>query len=300
MIAGTAIVALTVTLAWFFLGHANPAQELALKASRVDQVGQIQVALASASEAEKSAVLASTDQESQGFADQARATTREVERELEELGKLLASGGTGAERDLLVQFSEAFARLKQVDEEVLGFAVKNTNLKAYSLAFGPAAEAGAELDAALARVVAKAPGAPDAVRVQALAFAARLAVLRIQTLFAPHVAEASDAKMDQLEGSMAREEAQVRQSLAGLRGVPRLQGSADLAAAAASFTRFSELKARIVSLSRENTNVRSLALSLNQKRRALQVCLDALGALRQAILDEPIVGITYGRVIHPR
>lgn len=300
MIAGTAIVVLTVTLAWFFRRDASPAQELALKASRVDLVGQIQVALASASEAEKSAVLASTDQESQAFADQARAATREVEREREELAKLLASGGTKAERDLLGQFSEAFAKLEQVDEEVLGLAVKNTNLKAYSLAFGPAAEAGAEFDAALTRVVAKGPGAPDAARVQASAFIARLAVLRIQVLFAPHIAEESDAKMDQLEASMAREEAQVRQSLAGLAGVPRLQGSADLAAATSSFARFGEVKARILGLSRENSNVRSLALSLNQKRKALQVCLEALGALRQAILDEPIAGVTYGRAVHPR
>jgi hypothetical protein len=300
MIAGTAIVALTVTTAWYFGRNANPAQELALKATRVDLVGQIQVALATASEAEKSAVLASTDQESQGFADQARAATRDVERERQELARLLATGGTQAERDLLGQFSEAFTRLEQVDEEVLRLAVKNTNLKAYSLAFGPAAEAGTELDAALTRVVAKEPGAPDAARVQASAFGARLAVLRIQALFAPHIAEESDAKMDQLEASMAREEAQFHQSLASLAGVPRLKGSADLAAAASSFARFSEVKARILSLSRENTNVRSLALSLNQKRKALQVCLDALGALRQAILDEPIAGVTYGRSMHPR
>jgi hypothetical protein len=300
MIAGIAIVALTVTTAWYFGRDASPAKELALKASRVDLVGQIQVALASASEAEKSAVLASTDQESQAFADQARAATREVERERQELARLLATGGTQAERDLLGQFSEAFTRLERVDEEVLGLAVKNTNLKAYSLAFGPAAEAGAEFDAALTRVVAKEPGAPDAARVQASAFAARLAILRIQALFAPHIAEESDAKMDLLEASMAREEAQLLRSLASLAEVPRLKGSADLAAAASSFARFREVKARILVLSRENTNVRSLALSLNQKRKAMQVCLEALGALRQAILDEPIAGVTYGRSVHPR
>jgi len=299
MIAGTAIVALTVTLAWFFRRDSSPAQELALKASRVDLVGQIQVSLASASEAEKSAVLSTTDQGSQVFADQARAAAREVERARLELGKLLATGGTRAEQDLLARFSEAFAKLRQVDEELLELAVQNTNLKAYGLAFGPAAEAGAELDAALARVAGE-PGAPDAARVQAMAFAARLAALRIQALLAPHIAEESDARMDQLEASMAREEAQVRQSLAGLGGVPRLKGSADLAAAASSFARFGEVKERILRFSKQNTNVRSLALSLNQKRKAMLVCLDALGALRQAILDEPIAGVTYGRPVSPR
>jgi hypothetical protein len=56
-----------------FRGGQDPAAQLAFKARRVDLVGRMQVDLASASEAEKSAVLAITDQDSQTFADQARA-----------------------------------------------------------------------------------------------------------------------------------------------------------------------------------------------------------------------------------
>ncbi len=43
-----------------------------------------------------------------------------------------------------------------------------------------------------------------------------------------------------------------------------------------------------------------LALSLNQKRKAMILCLDALNTLRQAILEEPIAGVTYGRPPSPR
>jgi hypothetical protein len=67
-----------------------------------------------------------------------------------------------------------------------------------------------------------------------------------------------------------------------------------------ALARYVDIKARIVALSRDNTNVRSLALSLNQKRRSLALCLDALGALKQAILEEPIAGVTYGRPTIPR
>jgi hypothetical protein len=133
-----------------------------------------------------------------------------------------------------------------------------------------------------------------------LAFGARIGVLRIQALLAPHIAEESDAKMDQLEATMVGEELQVRKDLDGLAALPGLEKDADLATAASRFARYGELKARILALSRENTNVRSLALSLNQKRKAMVLCLDALNALKGAILEEPITGVTYGRPPIPR
>jgi hypothetical protein len=300
MLAGAVILALFLLVTWHFRQQESPAQLLAFKASRVDLVGRMQLALASGSEAEKSAVLAITDQDSQTFADQARAATAQVERERQELGKLLAAGGTARERDLMAQFSEAFRTLQRIDDDLLRLAVKNTNLKAYDLAFGPAADTLAEMEAALSRVVAKRADGPDGKRVMLLAFGARNGALHIQALLAPHIAEESDAKMDRLEASMAREESLVRKSLDGLAAVPGLEGDADLAAAASSFVRYCDLKARILALSRENTNVRSLSLSLNQKRKAMILCLDALNALQQAILDEPIAGVTYGRPPSPR
>jgi hypothetical protein len=54
------------------------------------------------------------------------------------------------------------------------------------------------------------------------------------------------------------------------------------------YAKFNEIKAQIIKLSRENTNVRSVALSLNQKRKAMLMCQDALAALEQAIQQEPI------------
>jgi hypothetical protein len=300
MVAGSAIFVLLLLLLWHFREEASPAQQLAFKAGRVDLVDRMQLSLASASEAEKSAVLAITDPDSQAFADQARAATAEVERGRRELGALLATGGNPRETELLDKFSRAFDDLRRIDDEVLRLAVKNTNLKAYALAFGPAAEALAGMDAALSRVVEKCANWPDARRVMALAFGARIETLRIQALLAPHIAEESDASMDRMEASMAKEEMQVRKDLDGLAGLPKLKGDADLATATSRFAQYRELKIRILALSRENTNVRSLSLSLNQKRKAMILCLDSLNALRQAILDEPIAGVTYGRPTIPR
>ena len=182
MVAGASLLALLVLLAWHFGQGPSPAELLSRKASRVDLVGRMQVALASASEAEKSAVLAITDADSQTFADQARASVAEVEQGRHTLAAQLASGGTPGERDLLARFSEAFDALRRVDDEVLQLAVKNTNLKAAALSFGPAMDALNELDSGLARLVAKRAGAPDASQVLRLASDARIGLLRIQVL----------------------------------------------------------------------------------------------------------------------
>jgi hypothetical protein len=298
--AGAVILAVVLLVGWHFRREESPAQQLAFKATRVDLVGRMELALARASEAEKSAVLAITDQDSQAFADQARTATAEVDQERQEMGKLLGTGGTQRERELLASFSQVLGDLHRIDDDVLRLAVKNTNLKAYALAFGPAADTLAELDAALSRVVAKTADSPDAKRVMLLAFGARAAALRIQTLLAPHIAEESDSKMDQLEASMLTQELQARKDLDGLAALRRLAGDADVAVAASRFARYCELKVQILALSRENTNVRSLALSLNQKRKAMMLCLEELNALKQAILAEPIAGVTYGRPQIPR
>ena len=302
LIAGLVFLALLLFVGWHFRdGMTSPAQALASKASRVDLVGRMQLDLASASEAEKSAVLAITDQDSQTYADQARAATAQVVQEQQDLGALLASGGSAPEQGLLSQFSKVFADLQRVDAEVLALAVKNTNLEAYSLLFGPAADTQAQMDAALAHLVAKYADSADAKQIVPFAYGARIGVLRIQAQLAPHIAEESDAKMDQMEATMTEEETQARQDLAGLSALRKLASDPDLRAASASFAQYGELKSRILPLSRENSNVRSLALSLNQKRKAMTVCLDALNALKQEILSEPIAGVTsYGRLPKPR
>ncbi len=300
LVAGTAFLALLVTVMWHVHDSGNATEELASKASRVDLVGRMQLDLASASEAEKSAVLAVTDEESHAFANDARAATAALAHEEEELGRLLETGGSQREKDLLTQFSVAFGELRRIDDEVLALAVKNTNVKAYGLLFGPATQTLAEMDAALARVVARYADSTDGKRVMEMAFGARIGVLRIQTLLAPHIAEENDAKMDQMEASMVKEETQIRKDLDGLAALTRLAGDTDVAAAASRFAHYEEVKAQILPLSRENTNVRSLAMSLNQKRKAMILCQDALDALRQAIFDEPIARVTYGPPPKPR
>jgi len=155
-------------------------------------------------------------------------------------------------------------------------------------------------NAALARVVAANADSPEAKTVMRHALGAEVGALRIQTLLPPHIAEESDKRMDELEALMTTEDTQVRQNLESLAALPKVRTDPDLAAAKARYAEFSHLRAQIVALSRENSNVRSLSISLNQKRKAMLVAQAALSALQEAILAEPIAGTTYGTPIRPR
>jgi hypothetical protein len=298
MAAGAAALLIVVLAALYF--HQDPTTQLAFKARRVDLVARMQSDLASASEAEKSAVLATADAESQTFADQARSAAGRVEQERRELGQLATQGGTQGEQELLAQFSEAFAEFQHIDNDLLALAVKNTNIKAYGLAFGPAANAIRDVGTALNHLVTANADSPQSKTMIVLAFGAQIHALRIQTLLPPHIAEESDRRMDELEALMATEDVQVRSSLDGLAALPKLGKDPDVATAKARYAEFGTIRAQILALSRENTNVRSLSISLNQKRKVTHLCQEALSTLRQAILAEPIAGTTYGTPVRPR
>ena len=300
MAAGAVILILLFLVVFHFYQKQNPAEQLAFKASRVDLVSRMQSVLASASEAEKSAVLAVTDQDSQTFAGQTRTATAEVEQTRRELGNLLKTGGTQGEKELFNQFSELFAEFQRIDNTLLDLAVKNTNIKAYSLAFGPAATALSEMNAALSRLIASNSGSPEEKQVMLLAYSIEISGLRLQTLLPPHIAEESDQKMDELEALMFKEDKQIRKNLDELTALRNLNQKANLATAVSSYDRFSKIKTQILALSRENTNVKSLSISLNQKRKVMLLCQDTLNKLQQAILEEPIAGVTYGRPARPR
>ena len=73
MAAGAALFGAIILVVLNAPHDQTPAARLALKDRKIEIVERMRVALASASEAEKSAVMATTDQESETFANQARA-----------------------------------------------------------------------------------------------------------------------------------------------------------------------------------------------------------------------------------
>ena len=275
------------------------AEALAAKAGKLELVDRMRADLATASDDAQAAVVALTDQQSRALAEAARAAQAALESRRQELTGMLAADGSETQRQRLADVSESFAAFRTLDEELLDLAVQHTNLEAYALLYGPAAQALDALGEALAGLAAADGAATDA-RSVSLALGARVAALRIQTLLAPHVAEESDAGMDRLEAQMADLGGEVQRSLDALRAIPALAGSGGLGAADEAWAQFREIEGRIVVLSRANTNVRSLAISLDRKRKLVSACTEALEALRQAIVEEPLPGATHGPPPRPR
>jgi hypothetical protein len=288
MAAGAAMLLVIVLTAFAFNRGQSPAEQLAWHSQRMEMVDAMSLALESAAEAEKSAVLAVTDEDSRAFADQARAASRTVEQRRLDLETLLRSRGTENERQLLTKFGQVFADFQRVDDQILALAVKNTNLKAYALAYGAAAETLRDMEAVLSRLTTAGATSPDLATVTVLALGAEVAALHVQNLLPPHIAEETDEKMAQLEAEMTREEHEVRKDLDAIAAIDSVRTNPNLEAALSRWGRYLEIKTQILALSHENTNVLSLALSLNRKRQVTAACQDALTELRAAIKAEPI------------
>jgi len=279
-----AVLALLTTVLMLVGGPPGPVFLTTVRKSQL--VSAMRVNLHAAVEAEKSAVLADTDEASQELADEARRSLAAVDTGLKEHESLIAQGGGAEENDLFRNFLQSWEVFKQIDAELLPLAVQNTNLKAQRLSFGPAARAAERLEAALTSLV-DAQGSCDRGReVARWAFRAAMAAGRIQALQAPHIAESRDERMDEIEATMESCHRQLVEALIRLGEVVDAGSRAELAEARAAADALWQVNLEIIPLSRQNTNVRSLALSLGRKRAVTAQCEDLLAAL-QEVVDRP-------------
>jgi hypothetical protein len=242
-----------------------------------------------AADAGNRAVMADTDEASAAFVREAEAATEAVGRDADALRPILRDLGYSNETVLLDEFSRRFSEYRALDKGILELAVENTNLKAQRLSFGAGQAAANAFRDSLQALVPAARG-DESWHVQALAANAIAAVREMQVLQALHIAESEDAAMTRLEKQAAQSEATARRSLQEVAGLVGPKGRPQLPAAIAALDRFIELNNQIVALSRRNSNVRSLALSLGQKRTLSAACETSLGALQDALSQRGFTG----------
>jgi len=275
-----AVGAVLVALASACGGDVNAALEQLSEARRLS--AELLIQFTKADDAANRAVMADTDEASVAYAEEAVKSKQEAQKELDALGPLLQGLRYSDENHLLQEFSTQFAKYRDLDDRILALAVQNTNLKAARLSFGPAQEAADAFRDALDSLVAADPP-KDAWKVKALATTAVLTVREIQVLQAPHIANADDAVMTRMETRMNASEATARRTLTTLGTLVGVASRPRLAAATEALDQFMRVNGQIIALSRQNTNVRSLILALNDKRPLVTACEARLRELQQAL-----------------
>jgi hypothetical protein len=241
----------------------------------------LRIQFSKAADASNRAVMQVTDEASSAAAREAEQATQAAGRDVETLRQILEALAYGDAIGHLDAFKACLGGYRALDADILPLAVENTNIKAQRLSFGPAHEAAnafrQALDAA-ARLIAA-----NRCCVEALIAKAAASLLEAQVIQARHIAESDEAAMSQMERDMAASEAAARKAVDGLKQIGTPAAAPQLAAATAALDRFNVITAELVTLSRRNSNVRSLALSLGKKRMVTAECDDILHALDQTL-----------------
>lgn len=265
--AGGFIVAILMATVTGCAGE--PALQRLQEACRL--TAELLVQFTKATDATNRVVVVDTDEASGAFAREA------VQRNSDALKPLLVGLGYSKESQLLEEFDGRFAEYRALDRSILELALENTNVKAQRLSFGPAQEAANAFRDSVEALARSAPA--NNWQIQALAATAVSAVREIQVLQAAHIPEADDTAMTRIEKQMATAESAACRALKMLADAVLPESKPELAAAAAALDRFIGLNTQIIGLSRRNTNVRSLALSLGEKGTLTARCEESLRAL---------------------
>jgi hypothetical protein len=226
--------------------------------------------------------MASAEAPASAAAIESRQATEAVANDLTALRATLEALDYKEELRLLEAFASSFQEYRRIDDELLPLAVENTNVKAQALSFGVAIDAANAFKNSLEQAASYSTPAGRCC-VESLVTGAHAALLEIRVLHAPHIAEADDAAMTQMESRMAAREEEARKILKRLSPLLTDGAARPLADASKALEQFVIINREIVTLSRRNSNVRSLAFTLGRKRTVTAACEEHLRALDEAL-----------------
>lgn len=262
---------------------ARPGTVLVNTAKVVEIASRMRINLLKSTDLKKDAVMAITDEESQVFAKLSRESADAVERDYQKLKGLIDAAKIDKEMKLLKEFSDNWNNLRLIDRELLSLAVENTNIKAANLSYTAAAQAIANFERLLSELMDIPTSDGERAQTAKLAYQTATAAFMIYSLEAPHINEAQDKKMDELETLMGTNEKKVRSALRNLSRLTDQHGGIILNDALSAFSKFMEVHKEVLRLSRMNTNIKSLELSLGRKRKVAAQCEEILNSLQDTV-----------------
>ena len=242
----------------------------------------LRVQFGRAADASNRAVMADTDEASRDAAHAAEQALQQADKDIAALHGLLEGLSDHDETVILDRFKARFTQYRALDGEILPLAVENTNIKAQRLAFGPAQDAVTAFRQSI-EAAAKTAAPTRAAVADATAARAIADVLDVQVMEARHIAESNETAMSRMESAMTASLTAARTALASLTASLPPASHPSLASAAAALDRLTAANAELIALSRRNSNVRSLALSLGKQRAVTAECDEMLQTLEDAL-----------------
>jgi hypothetical protein len=276
----TLVVLVAATLYGYYGVSNNPFDTTFIK---VDLLSTMRIHLLEAIEAEKSAVLAITDEASEGFAAQARQAADGVESSRKEIESIIHQEKLPGETAMINEFNVCWAHYRKLEETILDLAIQNTNLKAQKISAMQCAQELEHFEASLNRLIHRNKNGSQCNRVVMLSYEALTAGLNIFALHKPHIEEADDQEMDKIEQSIKSYDESARKALGSLRSIASLIDNEDLKHAETAYERFMNLTGEVLKLSRMNTNIKSADLSLGKIRLISSQCQEILTKLQETV-----------------
>ena len=269
-----------VSLYGYYGERYNPFETKFIK---VDLLSTMRRHLLEAIEAEKNAVLAITDEASEGFAVQARQAADGVESSRKAIESIIHREKLPGETEMINEFNVCWTHYRKLDETILDLAIQNTNLKAQKISATQCARELARFEESLNRLIQQNTHGRQCNEAVMLSYEALTAGLKILALHKPHIEEADDQEMDKIEQSIHSYDETVRKALGSLRSIAGYGDNEDLKHAETAYERFMNLTGEVLKLSRMNTNIKSAELSLGKIRLISSQCQEILTRLHETV-----------------
>ena len=276
----TLVVLVAATLYGYYGVSNNPFDTTFIK---VDLLSTMRIHLLEAIEAEKNAVLAITDEASEGFAVQARQAADDVENNRKEIESIIYQEKLPQETEMVNEFNSCWSHYRKLNETILDLAIQNTNLKAQKISATQCVHEMENFEASLNRLIHRNTKDSQCNTAIRLSYEALTASLNILALHKPHIEEADDQEMDKIEQRIKSYDESARKALGALRSITGLSDNEDLKQAETAYERFMNLTGEVLKISRMNTNIKSAELSLGKIRLISSQCQEILATLQETV-----------------
>ena len=261
----------------------NPSSTLQSFLHEDELLSAMRVNLLQTIEAEKNAVLATTDEASIDFADQARKAAAKVENGRQNLESIVAQTNSSEDKQTLTDFNSSWAQFQTREHEILELATLNTNIKAQKISSGQCARDVKEIQSNLTQLIQQRVDENRTDNSVRFAYQALTASLNILALHQPHIFAVEDEEMDKIEREIHSYDKEARSALTALELIPDLADNNNVKTAKELYDHFIQQTTEVLRLSRMNTNIKSTELSWGKQNLVAGQCENLLASLQESV-----------------